>query len=106
MSVVAIGVCVAIVLLYVFESLRKSVPVEALADIKELSLKLEKSIPVEFLPFLTNVAKTVLPVAANVEKVAITEAKKLLAQYALETDTPLDNALCEWLENLEKEKGA
>jgi hypothetical protein len=97
-------ICAAAVLIFVFERLRVSIPPEVLKEYKELADKLEHMIPAQYIPFLTATAQAAKPIALRVEQTAIREAKALIRAYAEQTNTPIDDNLCEWLDSLEKEK--
>lgn len=89
-------------LVYLYERMRSAIPPQVVEDYKQLALKMANMIPVEYIPFVSAVANQAKPLVERVEKMAISETKALLKAYADQTNTPIDNAFCEWLDRLEE----
>jgi flagellar basal body-associated protein FliL len=87
---VTIAICVTAGLLYLFEVLRSSPPKEVLTEFTKAREAAEKLTSPEIVAML-------LKNYTIVEKVAIQQTRDLLKQYAQETDTEIDDRLCEWL---------
>lgn len=104
-SYIPFAVIAAALLVYVFERLRESIPPKVVSDYKDLAQDMKGMIPAELLPFITSIAASAMPVAQRIEKTAIAETKALLRAYAEQTDSPIDDSFCKWLDELEnKEK--
>ena len=92
---VTLAICGAIILLYLFETLRNSPPREVLAEFTKAREAAEKLTSPEIVAMLLN-KYTIL------EKTAIQQTKDLLKQYADETDSEIDDLLCNWLDKQEE----